>query len=369
MKVVMTNDRVYAYASGSSLAVGGAERYQWLLARALAAHGWVVTVGVYKALKPGQRTQIEGVEFVGIGIGKGVGIDKGRIFLLWYRFLSSEQPDWWYWPCSSHLLGPAVAVAKLTRVRLIFSVMHDRDVQPRHALFLRPRWWRLYAWGLVWADKVFVQHGGQLSALVPNWRSEATILPGIVSQMAAAKSHFERAKYIAWVAMLRQVKRPDVLIEIARKAPFIRFVVCGGPTTHRSAPGYSERVMEALRTLPNIEFLGKVAPEKSLQVIAEAALLLSTSDEEGFPSTFLEAWASGTPVVSLKVDPDGIIKQAGLGTVPGTIENTIVDIKAFLDAPQLRDELAVRARRYVTENHSAAAVVRVFEQALQRVQP
>jgi glycosyltransferase involved in cell wall biosynthesis len=127
--------------------------------------------------------------------------------------------------------------------------------------------------------------------------------------------------------------------------------------------------MEALRTLPNIEFLGKVAPEKSLQVIAEAALLLSTSDEEGFPSTFLEAWASGTPVVSLKVDPDGIIKQAGLGTVPGTIENTIVDIKAFLDAPQLRDELAVRARRYVTENHSAAAVVRVFEQALQRVQP
>lgn len=354
------NDRVYDYASSFPSAVGGAERYQWLLARALAAHGWTVTVGVRKALQPRQRTKIEGVEFVGIG--------QGQISLAWYRFLSSERPDWWYWPCANHLLGPAVAIAKFTQVRMIFSAMHDRDVQPRHALFLRPRWWPLYAWGLIWADKVFVQHGGQLSALVPRWRSEATILPGIVSQMTAVKSHFGRAKYVAWVAMLRQVKRPDVLIEIARQMSSVRFVVCGGTTQHRSRPGYSEWVVDALHALPNIQFLGQVAPEKALQVIAEAAMLLSTSDEEGFPSTFLEAWASGTPVVSLKLDPDCIIKQAGLGTVPGTIENAIIDVQALLDSPQLRDELAVRARQYVTENHSVAAVVRIFEKSLQRVQ-
>lgn len=360
MKVVMTNDGIYAYASGSSLAVGGAERYQWLLARALATHGWVVTVGVREAMEPGKRTMIEGVEFVGI--------DQGQALLAWCRFLLSERPDWWYWQCAYHLLGPTVAIAKLIRVRTIFSAMHDRDVRPRHALSLRPRWWPLYAWGLLWVDKVYVQHGGQLAALVPRWRSEATILPGIVSQMAAVKSHFERAKYVAWVAMLRQVKRPDVLLEIARKAPSIHFVVCGGTTTHRSTPGYSEGVVDALRALPNIEFLGQVAPEKALQVIADAAILLSTSDEEGFPSTFLEAWASGTPVVSLKIDPDRIIERAGLGTVPGTIENTIADIKALLDSPQLRDELAVRARQYIMEHHSATAVIRVFEQSIRGVQ-
>lgn len=359
MKIVMTHDGVYAYASGSPLAVGGAERYQWLLARVLAANGWTVTVGVREALQPRQRTRIEGVEFVGIG--------KGQILLSWYRFLLSEQPDWWYWQCAYHLLGLAVAIAKLTHVRMIFSVMHDRDVQPRHALFLRPRWWPLYAWGLIWADKVFVQHGGQLSALVPKWRSEATILPGVVSTMAAVKSHFERAKYVAWVAMLRQVKRPDVLVEIARQAPSIRFVVCGGTTGHRSTPGYSERVVDTLRILPNIEFLGRVAPEKALQVIADAALLLSTSDEEGFPSTFLEAWASGTPVVSLKIDPDGMIERAGLGTVSGTIENTLADINALMDAPQQREEIAVRAQQYIAEAHSEAAVAAVFKQALRSV--
>jgi glycosyltransferase involved in cell wall biosynthesis len=359
MKVVMTYDAVYTYASGSALAVGGAERYQWLLARALAANGWTVTVGVREALPLGQRTRIEGVEFVGIG--------KGQILLAWYRFLLSEQPDWWYWQCAYHLLGPAVAIAKLAHVKMIFSAMHDRDVQPRHALSLRPRWWPLYAWGLLWADKVFVQHGGQQAALVPRWRSEATILPGIVDKMAKVKSHFERVPYVAWVAMLRQVKRPDVLVEIARRAPSIRFVVCGGTTRHRSPPGYGERVVDALRTLPNIEFLGRVAPEKALQVIAGAAMLLSTSDEEGFPSTFLEAWASGTPVVSLKIDPDGIIARAGLGTVPGTIENAIADLNTFMAAPQRREEIAVRAQKYIAEAHSEVGVTAIFKQALQSI--
>jgi glycosyltransferase involved in cell wall biosynthesis len=182
--------------------------------------------------------------------------------------------------------------------------------------------------------------------------------------MTPVKPHAERAKYVAWVAMLRQPKRPDVLLEIARKAPAIRFVVCGGPTTFGSPPGYSERIVEALQAQPNIEFLGKVAPQKTRQTIADAALLLSTSDAEGFPNTFLEAWSSGTPIISLNIDPDRIIEGQGLGTVPGTVERAIADIMALMGSPQRRDDMAVRARRYVTDTHSAAAVAAVFERAV-----
>ena len=116
--------------------------------------------------------------------------------------------------------------------------------------------------------------------------------------------------------MLRTFKRADLLIEVARRLPHVRFVVCGGPTPFLSPPGYGEQMVSALQAQSNIEYLGKVAPAKSIEIIANASLLLSTSDEEGFPSTFLEAWASGTPVISLKLDPDALIQKHQLGAVP-----------------------------------------------------
>jgi glycosyltransferase involved in cell wall biosynthesis len=130
-------------------------------------------------------------------------------------------------------------------------------------------------------------------------------------------------------------------------------------------PGYNDQVINDLCELPNVEYLGQVLADKAQQVIAAAAILLSTSDEEGFPNTFVQAWSSGTPIVTLKVDPDRIIERIGLGAVSGTIERAIGDITVLLDSPQRRDEIATRARNFVVENYSAAAVVSLFERALQ----
>ena len=164
--------------------------------------------------------------------------------------------------------------------------------------------------------------------------------------------------------MLRRPKRPDLLIEIARRAPDIRFVVCGAPSTHRSPPGYGESVVEALRRLPNVEYRGKVAPQDAMKVIAEAPLLLCTSDQEGFPNTFTQAWSSGTPIVSLKIDPDRIIQESGLGRVSGTVDGAVADINALMDSPKRREEIALRARRHIAEYHSEPVVAKCFHRAV-----
>jgi len=357
MKLAFLNDGIYAYASGLPCAVGGAERQQLLLARAVTKAGWDVTVGVRDMMRPGERKLINGVEFVGI--------DQGQILLAWYRFLSSERPDWWYWRCAYHLWGAAVELASVAGVRTIFSTALDSDVNPRHALFWRPRWWPLYAWGLSRTDRIFVQHRGQLAGLAKRWQRKAYVVPSVAGQSGFLTTHWQREKYVAWVAVLREVKRPDLLIEIASKAPNIRFVACGGPSSFMSSPGYGERILRELRAVSNIDFRGPVAPEVAEQIIGNAAVFLSTSEEEGFPNTFLQAWSSGTPVVSLKIDPDRIIQKKKLGMVSGSIQGAIADIEGLLESPQEREKIGVRTRTYIADAHSEQAAAMGFQYAIE----
>ena len=124
--------------------------------------------------------------------------------------------------------------------------------------------------------------------------------------------------------------------------------------------------MKALSGVSNIEHLGHVAPQETLQVIADASLLLSTSDEEGYPSVFLEAWTAGTPVVSLTVDPDAVIQQKGLGAVTGNVDRTVREITRLLDTPEEREEMAKRALEHIRVVHSEDSAVQAFESAVKK---
>ena len=166
-----------------------------------------------------------------------------------------------YWGGANHLWGPVVEIAKLSGVRTVFHTAFDADVQPSRAVFRRSRWWPLYAWGLWRADKIFVQHHGQLSMLHPRLQHKARILPKVCPLTPSVKPHAERQPYVAWVATMRYHKRPDLLVEIAKLTPHVRFVVGGEPTDYQSPPGYGMRMVAALTQLPNVKYLGRVPPE------------------------------------------------------------------------------------------------------------
>lgn len=355
MKIAFLNDVAYEYAIGSPKAVGGTERDIWVLSRALAAAGWQSVVGVCGAISIGERRIIEGVEYVGI--------NPGNPIVAWNRFLSSEQPDWLFWEGASHWWGILVELAKRHAVRTVFHAAFDTDVVPQNALVRRSRWWPLYAWGLMRTDRIFVQHSGQFEMLPFRWKSKSEILPKVCQLPPTMKPHSARASYIAWVAMLRTPKRPDLLVEIARKAPHLKFVVCGGLTTHRSQGDSTARAAESLKQLPNVDYRGRVDPEEAAGVIEHAALLLCTSDQEGFPNTFVQAWSHGTPVVTLRVDPDNIIKQRKLGCITGTVDATVEQVQHLISGTHERQAMAISARQYILEQHSAEVVVKKFDAA------
>lgn len=358
MKVAFLNDRIFGYARSDASTVGGSERQQWLLARGLASSGWNVCVGLRQGLGVGERQTIDRIHFHGIR--------QGQCLVDWYRFMSVVRPDWVYWRGASHLFGPLVQIAHWLGVRTIFAAAFDTDVLPRLALTARQRWWPLYAWGLAKTERLFVQHRGQLDELASRWKSKAQVIRSITDKKPELQPHVSRDSYVAWVGMLRQPKRPDVLLEIAKRTPAVRYVVCGGSTSHRSEPGYGERLIEAFRTQANIEYRGQVSPKEAERVISGAAVLLCTSDQEGFPNTFLQAWSYGTPVVSLTVDPDDLVRRLELGAVTGTVDATVTRLQELLASPADRARIATRACDYIANHHSEAGVVRTFEQAICR---
>jgi glycosyltransferase involved in cell wall biosynthesis len=121
--------------------------------------------------------------------------------------------------------------------------------------------------------------------------------------------------------------------------------------------GYSDRAIELFRSTPNIEYRGQVSPEDAVRLMGESLILLSTSDEEGFPQTFLEAWSLGTPVVTLGIDPDRAIQTHGLGAVCEDVASAATAVTKLASDTVAWGKASEAARRYVTRTHGPDAAV------------
>jgi glycosyltransferase involved in cell wall biosynthesis len=280
-----------------------------------------------------------------------------------------ERPQWWFWQGASHLFGFGVALAHLAGVKVMFGTGFDRDVHVRQALYHRRRWWPVYAFGLSRAARIALQHGGQRVGLPRRWNSKTFVVPNIIERADRVLVQARRPPTVAWIAALRVHKRPDRLIAIARLLPQVRFVVCGSRSTYMTPEGYSDRAIEQFQQLPNIDYRGQVSPEEAVRIVSEASLLLSTSEEEGFPQTFLEAWSYGTPVVTMGVDPDRVIADCSLGIVCPDCENAAAAIANLISDADLRGRLSQNVRDYVDRAHSPAAAVAAFEHAVHGLTP
>jgi glycosyltransferase involved in cell wall biosynthesis len=88
--------------------------------------------------------------------------------------------------------------------------------------------------------------------------------------------------------------------------------------------------------------------------------LCCTSDYEGFPNTFLEAWSHGLPVVST-VDPDGLISGRELGRIADGPATLLQAIRELLGQDSLYQRVSGQARSYYTGHHTMEAVLPQFE--------
>jgi glycosyltransferase involved in cell wall biosynthesis len=121
------------------------------------------------------------------------------------------------------------------------------------------------------------------------------------------------AQTILWIGKFNDVKRPELVAQLAQELPEYQFVLI----SNQADDDYYRRVQPVLKRVKNINCIEHVPYSQIETFFARAQLFISTSIYEGMPNTFLQAIKYGVPVISLNVDPEEMLSLHKCGIVCG----------------------------------------------------
>ena len=173
----------------------------------------------------------------------------------------------------------------------------------------------------------------------------------------------ESPPVVLWVDTVKQWKRPEVFIELARRCQDVsaEFLMIG----RIEHDHYKKLLAAAARDLSNFRYGGFVPPAQVPEVFRRAHLHVKTSQPlEGFPNTFVEAWLHGVPVVSLETDPEGFLNEQHLGACLPSVDAMEQTIRHLLSHPDRRREIGLRARQFAEREFDLKNNVDRFERLL-----
>lgn len=250
-------------------------------------------------------------------------------------------------------LAPAAAWCRVRRRALVFATSNELDFDLR-----RPdrRGSTLRAYGIAArrADRLVVQTERQAELArdaFPNL--DPVVIPSFAEPAEPAD---EAPEYFLWADRMTPYKRPEKYLDLAEALPEARFVMVAsesGETTDE----LRRRVYPRAERLPNVELRPRRSRPQMLSELGRAIAVVKTSEVEGMPNTFLEAWARAIPVLSLSVDPDRRIAEHEVGLLAdGSSERLAEQARRLFADPALRAEIGSKARAFVLSHHSAEAV-------------
>jgi glycosyltransferase involved in cell wall biosynthesis len=118
---------------------------------------------------------------------------------------------------------------------------------------------------------------------------------------------------LLWVSRCHPIKRPHLFLDLAEALPDVRCrMIC--PSEDREL---WKSVAARASKLANLEFIEKVPYHEVQEHYDTATIFVNTSTFEGFPNSFIQAGLGKTAILSMCVDPDGMIGVFGSGVLSG----------------------------------------------------
>lgn len=347
--------------------IGGESVQHALLAHALVQRGHEVGLVVRDLGQP------DGVRWHRVAVHKAFASEAGWPLLrfahpratgLWAA-LDRADADLYYTSCAGMEIGLLAAFCRARGRACVFRTASDDDCVARPTLVrhARDRW--LYRHGLRRSHAILVQSEQQARALRDHFGLPSRVAGMLVEPGAPAA---RRDIDLLWVANVRAVKCPDRMLALARALPAARTHIAGGMLPGEEA--LYRRIEQAAAGVAGLRFHGRLAYRATKALFGRARLLVNTSDLEGFPNTYLQAWANGVPVVAL-IDPDHLIESRGLGIAVRRPEELAAAAQRLLDDRGAWEAASARCLEFMAREHGADRVLRpyleTFEAALAAV--
>lgn len=366
LKVCIIGLKCYDHIAGKPVPqyVGGIETQLAVLAKGLRSEGCEVSLVTFDH---GQR-DVE--TFEGVTVYKSYapsgGIRVVRSFArarrLWKAMRRADADIYLQMGAGSET-GLAALGRKFKSARarqFVFCLASDADCQGALGASRYGMENALYRHGIKSAGLVISQTQKQKVNLEKSLGLKSNIIPMAVADMHDP-SVVRKPKSVLWVGRLMPEKRFEWLLEAARQCPEIEFNVAGTPNR---PSGYAAELMATAAKIPNLRVHGRLSRGDLNKLFQSVGVLSCTSMLEGFPTTFLEAWSCGLPVVTT-FDPDGIVAREKLGHVVTTVDEVVAQLRALPGTDEW-SQMARRARTYFLENYSIETVARRFRIAFEQ---
>lgn len=172
---------------------------------------------------------------------------------------------------------------------------------------------------------------------------------------------FEDRIQLLWIGKADSTKQPDILVEVARRLPDIKFYMVLNPS--------HEAIADRVKTTrpSNVTIVDGVARAEVPELMVRSFALVNTSRFEGYPNTFLEAYRAGTAVVSLNVDPNDVIKDEGTGIfASGNFEEFVNGCRLVATNAEEWQRASQAGWKYVHRLHGQEVVVDQLIEELDR---
>ena len=248
---------------------------------------------------------------------------------------------------------------KIFRKKFIYMVAHEVDVsgeyEKRHGLK-----GKLCTVGMKLADLVIAQHQTQKELLKKEINKESIIIKSVYTINQVDK---KKSDYILWIARSDEWKKPELFLALAQRFGKERFVmICPRAA---ASPDLFNKIKRESKKIANLKFIDYIPFKKNDLYFQKAKILINTSEHEGFPNTFIQAAKNRTPILSLRVNPDGMLEKYKIGMCAnGNFEKMIEQLKILLENKKLWQEMLENGYKYAKENHDIKKIIKEYKKIL-----